>query len=61
MYFDVADPSFSVQSRRVRAAGEGCWYVRTNYGLAVLRYHEAWRAPTTTGSDGCSSRRSPRS
>lgn len=41
MYFDVADPSFSVQSRRVRAAREGGWYARTNYGLAVLRYHEA--------------------
>jgi cytochrome P450 len=39
-YFDVADPSFSVQSAGVRAAREVGWYARTNYGLAVLRYDE---------------------
>jgi cytochrome P450 len=39
-YFDVADPSFSVQSDDVRSAREISWYARTNYGLAVLRYDE---------------------
>jgi cytochrome P450 len=39
-YFDVADPSFSVQSDEVRSAREVSWYARTNYGLAVLRYDE---------------------
>ncbi|WP_037067113.1 cytochrome P450 [Pseudonocardia acaciae] len=40
MYFDVADPAFSVQSEAVRAARERGWYARTNYGLAVLRHRE---------------------
>lgn len=39
-YFDIADPSFSVQSDEVRQARERSWYARTNYGLAVLRYDE---------------------
>lgn len=39
-YFDIADPSFSVQSEQVRRARELSWYARTNYGLAVLRYDE---------------------
>ncbi len=39
-YFDISDPSFSVQSDEVRRARERSWYARTNYGLAVLRYDE---------------------
>lgn len=39
-YFDIADPTFSVRSEPVRAAREGGWYARTNYGLAVLRHAE---------------------
>jgi cytochrome P450 len=39
-YFNVADPSFSVQSEEVRDARERGWYARTNYGIAVLRYAE---------------------
>lgn len=39
-YFDVSDPSFSVQSERVRQAREHSWFARTNYGLAILRYDE---------------------
>ncbi|MGH3521073.1 MAG: cytochrome P450 [Haloechinothrix sp.] len=42
-YFDISDPSFSVQSDEVRRARERSWYARTNYGLAVLRYDEVSR------------------
>jgi cytochrome P450 len=44
--FDVADPSFSVRSPEVRRAREESWYVRTNYGLAVLRYDQVDRLLT---------------
>jgi hypothetical protein len=37
-YFDIADPSFSLQSKEVRDARERGWYARTNYGIGVLRY-----------------------
>ncbi|GAA4083398.1 cytochrome P450 [Actinomadura miaoliensis] len=40
MYFDIADPSFSVQSELVRQARERDWYAETSYGIAVLRYEE---------------------
>ncbi|WP_067812770.1 cytochrome P450 [Actinomadura kijaniata] len=40
MYFDIADPSFSVQSEQVRKARDENWYAETNYGVAVLRYEE---------------------
>jgi hypothetical protein len=39
-YFNIADPSFVIDSEEVLAAREESWYVRTNYGLAVLRYDE---------------------
>ena len=39
-YFDIADPSFVIDSEEVLRAREESWYVRTNYGLAVLRYDE---------------------
>ena len=42
-YFDISDPSFSVQSEAVREARERSWYAETNYGLAILRYDEVNR------------------
>lgn len=36
--FDLSDPAFSLHSPQIRAARERSWYVRTNYGIAVLRY-----------------------
>ncbi|MFB4316830.1 cytochrome P450 [Actinomadura sp. 21ATH] len=42
-YFNIADPTFSVQSAEVRKAREQGWYARTNYGIAVLRYDEVSR------------------
>jgi cytochrome P450 len=39
-YFNIADPSFVIDSEEVLRAREESWYVRTNYGLAVLRYDE---------------------
>ncbi|HET8604039.1 MAG TPA: cytochrome P450 [Marmoricola sp.] len=40
-WFDLADPSFDVTSEQVHAAREQDWFVRTSYGIAVLRYAEA--------------------
>jgi cytochrome P450 len=42
-FFNVSDPTFSMQSEEVREARERSWYARTNYGLAVLRYDEVSR------------------
>ena len=42
-YFNVADPTFSMQSAQVREARERSWYARTSYGIAVLRYSEVSR------------------
>jgi cytochrome P450 len=42
-YFDVSDPTFSMQSEQVLEARERSWYARTNYGIAVLRYGEVSR------------------
>jgi cytochrome P450 len=42
-FFDIADPAFSVTSTQVRQAREACWYARTSYGLAVLRYDQVSR------------------
>jgi cytochrome P450 len=42
-FFDVADPAFSVSSAEVFRARDRCWYARTSYGLAVLRYDQAAR------------------
>jgi cytochrome P450 len=39
-YFNIADPSFVIDSEEVLAAREESWYAHTNYGLAVLRYDE---------------------
>lgn len=39
-FFNIADPSFSMQSEEVRAARENSWIAKTNYGYAVLRYAE---------------------
>jgi cytochrome P450 len=39
-YFNLADPEFDVTSLEVHDARERDWYVRTNYGHAVLRYAE---------------------
>lgn len=39
-YLDIADPAFAMESEEVRRARERSWYARTNYGIAVLRYHE---------------------
>ena len=39
-YFNIADPAFVIDSDEVLSAREEDWYVRTNYGLAVLRYDE---------------------
>lgn len=43
---DVSDPGFSVRSPAVRQAREDDWYVRTNYGIAVLRYDQVDRLLT---------------
>jgi cytochrome P450 len=40
-YFDLGDLSFDVTSEQVHEAREQDWWVRTNYGIAVLRYAEA--------------------
>jgi cytochrome P450 len=42
-FLDVADPAFSVRSEAVHRAREACWYARTSYGLAVLRYDQVAR------------------
>ncbi len=42
-FFELADPGFSVTSDEVHRARESCWYARTSYGLAVLRYDQASR------------------
>ncbi len=42
-YFELADPSFDVTSPVVHAAREEDWYVRTSYGIAVLRYDQTIR------------------
>ena len=39
-YFNLGDPEFDVTSPEVHRARERTWYVRTNYGHAVLRYDE---------------------
>jgi cytochrome P450 len=39
-HFNIADRSFVIDSDEVLAAREESWCVRTNYGLAVLRYDE---------------------
>jgi cytochrome P450 len=39
-YFDLGDPAFDVTCPAVHEAREHGWYVRTNYGHAVLRYDE---------------------
>ena len=36
----LSDPSFSIRSKEVREARERCWYARTPYGIAVLRYED---------------------
>jgi cytochrome P450 len=43
---NVADPAFSVRSAEIRAARDDDWYVRTNYGIAVLRYDQVDRLLT---------------
>ncbi|WP_310961397.1 cytochrome P450 [Nocardioides terrisoli] len=40
-FFDLGDLSFDVTAPVVHEAREADWYVRTNYGFAVLRYAEA--------------------
>jgi cytochrome P450 len=42
-FFDLADPSFSVTSAEVHQARQVCWWARTSYGIAVLRYDQASR------------------
>jgi cytochrome P450 len=42
-FLDVADPAFSVRSDAVHRAREACWFARTSYGLAVLRYDQVAR------------------
>jgi cytochrome P450 len=42
-FLDVVDPAFSVRSDAVHRAREACWYARTSYGLAVLRYDQVAR------------------
>ncbi len=42
-FLEPADPGFSVTSDEVHRARESCWYARTSYGLAVLRYDQASR------------------
>lgn len=39
-FLDLADPTYSVRSKPVRAARDASWYARTPYGLAILRYEE---------------------
>lgn len=39
--FGLGDLAFDVTSEQVHAAREQDWWVRTNYGIAVLRYAEA--------------------
>lgn len=39
-YFDISDARFSVASPAVMGARKHTWYAQTNYGLAILRYHE---------------------
>src|SRR5699024_8582957 len=39
-YFNIADPSFAMQSEEVRRARGESWIARTNYGYAVLRHAE---------------------
>ncbi|MGO4685449.1 cytochrome P450 [Hyphomicrobium sp. 2TAF46] len=39
-FLNLADPDFSVRSEAVREARNKCWYARTPYGIAVLRYAE---------------------
>lgn len=39
-YFNIADPSFAMQSEEVRRARDKSWIARTNYGYAVLRHAE---------------------
>lgn len=39
-YFNIADPSFAMQSEEVRRARDESWIARTNYGYAVLRHAE---------------------
>lgn len=39
-FFNLADPAFDVTSEDVHRAREQGWFVRTNYGHAVLRYDE---------------------
>jgi cytochrome P450 len=42
-FFDLADPGFSVTSAEVHRARGACWWARTSYGIAVLRYGQASR------------------
>jgi cytochrome P450 len=42
-YFDIESPGFAIKSAQVWEARERCWYARTSYGLAVLRYDEMSR------------------
>lgn len=39
-YFNIADPSFAMQSEEVRRARDESWIAKTNYGYAVLRHAE---------------------
>jgi cytochrome P450 len=39
-FLDLRDPNFSIRSAAVKNARETCWYARTPYGVAVLRYAE---------------------
>lgn len=39
-YFNIADPSFAMQSEEVRRARGESWIAQTNYGYAVLRHAE---------------------
>ena len=38
--FDILDPTFRIDSPKVRAAADTNWWARTPIGLAVLRYQE---------------------
>src|SRR5262249_9078563 len=39
-FLKLSDPSFSIRSPEVREARARCWYARTPYGIAVLRYED---------------------
>ena len=39
-FLDLSNPAFSVRSEAVRQARTRCWYAKTPFGIAVLRYGE---------------------